>query len=284
MPGSWKPSRRSTPIGCTGRSSAWLTMRSGVSCGRRRSRICGTRQQGSHPLGLPGGRDPVRAGTAGPAFTACHTPECRERDRSGSVRVRMRPVGTPQNPIRCRLDQCARKRNRIRERRSGTRDALWTAHLDPAPAVRTREIHETPKRLLVETRLCRHAAHVVDDKRRRQLAEQTVEPDEVPRVEMQHDVPAKGPDAVDDAMELGQIRLAAQMLHEIETNTPEPAVLQCLEISVAEGIVDVRDAPIPAAALRDGVQDHPVVRAIAARINQNGTFETEDRLQRLESL
>ena len=140
------------------------------------------------------------------------------------------------------------------------------------------------ERLLLEAVLRRHAPHVVDDERHGQRAQHLVELEQVDRVEVQHDVPIELGRARDEPLELVHVRRAAEMLHEVEADAADAARVQILEILVREGLVDVRDAAIAAAALRDRVEDHGVVDAVAARVHEHGAREPERLLQLNEPL
>src|SRR5690606_11411955 len=77
---------------------------------------------------------------------------------------------------------------------------------------------------------------------------------------------------------------AAQVLHEVEADAADTAGVQVLEVLVREARVDVRDAAVLAAALRDRIEDHRVVGAVAARVDEHGALEAERLLQLFETL
>src|SRR5688572_32731490 len=74
------------------------------------------------------------------------------------------------------------------------------------------------------------------------------------------------------------------MLNEIEADAADAAGVQLREVAVREAVVDVRDAAIAAAALRDRVQDHRVVDAVAARVDEHRARQTQRLLELDEAL
>ena len=82
--------------------------------------------------------------------------------------------------------------------------------------------------------------------------------------------------ARDEPLELAHVGRAAQVLHEVEADAANAAVVQLLRNPRSvKRLVDVRDAAIAAAALRDRVQDHRVVDAVAARVDEHGARQAQ---------
>src|SRR5581483_12396230 len=94
-----------------------------------------------------------------------------------------------------------------------------------------REVEERLERRLVETCLRRHAPHMVDDERHRELMQKVIELDQVASIEVQINVPAQWFDTLQDAVELAHVRHTAQVLHEVEAHTAEALLMQLLEVS-----------------------------------------------------
>ena len=101
-----------------------------------------------------------------------------------------------------------------------------------------------------------------------------IELEQILGIEVQHDVPTERRRARDEPLELAHVGRAAQVLHEVEADAANAAVVQLLKSRSVKRLVDVRDAAIPAAALRDRIQDHRVVDAMAARVDEHGARQT----------
>ena len=80
------------------------------------------------------------------------------------------------------------------------------------------------------------------------------------------------------------VRPAAEMLDEVEADAPDSTVVQSGVVCLGEGRIDDRDAAVASAARLDGVEHGAIVGAMAARLNDDGPFDAEDRVQRRERL
>src|SRR6202044_105302 len=120
-------------------------------------------------------------------------------------------------------------------------------------------------------------------KRHRQLVHKIVELHEVAGVEVKVDVPAQRLNARQDALELIHVRHTAQVLHKVEAHAAEALFMERLKVTLGEGVVGVGYATILATTLCDRVDNDGVVDAMAARVHEHGTLETENRLQFLEA-
>src|SRR5579883_2979619 len=76
--------------------------------------------------------------------------------------VGMRPIGAPDHPIGRRLDDLARVGHRVRKGRTGRRDALAAADLDPAFLVALHQLDQGAERKLVEAVGRLDAPHMID--------------------------------------------------------------------------------------------------------------------------
>src|SRR5690606_17383258 len=99
------------------------------------------------------------------------------------------------------------------------------------------------------------------------------------RIEMQHDVPAERGDPPHELVELAEIGRAAEMGNEVEADAADAAVVEPFELRIRDRTVDVRDAAIAAAALRDRIEDHGIVGAVTARVHEHGALEPQRLLQ-----
>jgi len=138
------------------------------------------------------------------------------------------------------------------------------------------------ERCLIEAGLCLDASHVVDDEGEAQAAQQRRQLDDVGGVQMQHEVPAHGPDALQHALEEPHVGPAAEMLDEIEAHAAHPAGLEHGVVLVGHGIVDDGDAAVAAVARGDGVERGAVVAAVAARLHDDRALDAEQAMQRGE--
>ena len=77
---------------------------------------------------------------------------------------------------------------------------------------------------------------------------------------------------------------AAQVPDEVEPHTADPPFVQAPIVGVLEGLVHNRDAAIPTAAVRNRIEHRSVVRAMAARLNDDGPLDPQHRVQRGEAL
>ena len=105
---------------------------------------------------------------------------------------------------------------------------------------------------------------------------------EVLGVEVQHDVPPERHDPVDDPPEHVELGCAAEMGDEVETCAADTDVVEPTDVGVGERFVDHRHAGVPAGAAFDRVDHRRVVRAVAARLDEHGTRQTEPFLQCFE--
>ena len=90
-------------------------------------------------------------------------------------------------------------------------------------------------------------------------------------------MPSERPNALNDMVEHVHVRHAAEMLDEVEADAPDSAVVQRGVVRLGEGRIDDRDPAIAAAAGRDGVEHRAIVGAVAARLNDDGPFDAQDR-------
>src|SRR5882757_8323870 len=194
----------------------------------------------------------------------------------------MWPVGTPENPVGGCSNQRLCERYCISKRRTVAGDSFRAGNLDPATGRSARQVDQLSERFLLQAGLCRHPAHVINDERHWQVAQQIVITNEINRVKVQINVPTQGFDAGNHALELIHVRHAAQVLHEVEAHAAKARLVEIFEHSIGERIVGVGYASITATALSDGVDDDGIVSSVTARVHEHGSFQAQNRLQFLE--
>ena len=86
---------------------------------------------------------------------------------------------------------------------------------------------------------------------------------------MQHDVPAKRDDPLDDPPELVHVGRAAEVRDEVEACCSDAGVVELADIGLGEGVVDHRYARVAAAAAMEGVDHGRVVCAVAAGLDED---------------
>jgi hypothetical protein len=131
------------------------------------------------------------------------------------------------------------------------------------------QVEQRLERLLLQAVRRLDTAHVIDDERHVDAAQQLLLRENIVGIEMQHDVPAQGLDAGDQAVEHGEVRHAAQMLHEIEAYAANAAGVQALEFLVGDRILDAGHAAIRAVTRGNGVQGDVHFRAVAAGMHDD---------------
>ena len=195
----------------------------------------------------------------------------------------MRPVGSPQHAARSSLDQLASKRNGVVERRTGARDALRTGDFDPALLVARQQCQQ-----LLEGRLLRagrriHQSHVIDHVRARAAppAEGSARR-AVTASRYRSTCQPSGAIRSDEAIEGIHVGSAAQARHEREAAAVQPAGGERVELAVSHPLVDIADAAIAAATLRNRIEDHPVVATVRRGVDNDGALDADARVQRLE--
>ena len=80
------------------------------------------------------------------------------------------------------------------------------------------------------------------------------------------------------------VRHAAEMAHEVEAAAAKAAFVQFAKAALGNAIVDIGDGAKGPVAHGDGVQRHPVVGAVHAGIDDDGTADPELPVQRPEIL
>src|SRR5262249_55862355 len=172
-----------------------------------------------------------------------------------------------------------RKGHRSGDRRPGARNPLRPADLPPALVVVLCKREQRLERRLLQAVPGRYTPHVIDDERYRKLAQEIAVAWQIHRVEMQVHVPTQRLDALDHAVELTHVGDPAQMLHEIESYAPKARLMKLFEHPAGKRIVGVGYAAVSTTALRDGIDDHGVVRTVTACVHEHRALEAEDRLQ-----
>ena len=190
----------------------------------------------------------------------------------------MRPVGSPENPVRRRGDERFGERERVREGRSQRGHALRPADLDPG-VLALHELEQRLERLLLHSVGRLRPAHVIDHHRDGDGAEQLLQLDDVLALEMHDQVPAERPDALHGAAHEPGIGPALQVLHEIEAHAANSALVQALELAVGAALLDDRGAAVAPARARDRVERRAHVRAVAGRVHDHRALEAEDPVQ-----
>src|SRR5688572_10571719 len=113
------------------------------------------------------------------------------------LHVGVREVGALQDPVGRRLDQRLRERYCVEERLAGRGDALGPADLYPGPRIVLHELEELAEARLLHPEASLDPPHVIDDERDRELAQELAHLRDAVTVEVQLEVPAHRPDAVD---------------------------------------------------------------------------------------
>src|SRR5882762_3625064 len=209
--------------------------------------------------------------------------QCEQVDQVAVVRhvladVGMRPVGAPQDPVRRGFDQRAGERHRVGERRSFRRHALGAANLDPAVLV-VHELEQGLEGLLFQSISRLYPSHVVDHHGNGQFHEQVLELHQVIGIDVKDQVPPKRTNLFSCVSEKRQIRSSPEVLHKIEAHAADAALVHLLKFPVSIRFIDDRGAAVAAVRARDGIQRDAHVRAMAARVHDDGPFNSQHVVQ-----
>src|SRR6185295_2079627 len=101
---------------------------------------------------------------------------------------------------------------------------------------------------------------------------------------MDDEMPSERLNALKDMTEDVHVRHSAQMLDEVEAHAPDAALVQGDVVLLSERPIDDGDPAIPTAARRDGIEHRTVVRAVAARLNDDSPLDTQDLVHRRQAI
>src|ERR1700744_4823028 len=110
--------------------------------------------------------------------------------------------------------------------------------------------------------------------------EHVLQLDDIGGIEVQHDVPAHGFDALEHAIEYTHVGCAAQVLDEVEAHTAHAAFMQGIEALAVDMVVDDGDTAITALATTDCVDHGGVVGAMTAGLHDHAALEAKEIVQR----
>ena len=96
---------------------------------------------------------------------------------------------------------------------------------------------------------------------------------------MQDDVPTTALNAIDDAIEDGHVRCAAEMFDEVETNPADATPIERIKIFIGEAIVYNGDATIAFRVGRNAIEHGGIVGSVATRLHDHRTLDTQMRMQ-----
>src|SRR3982074_1352763 len=185
----------------------------------------------------------------------------------------MRPIRAPDRTVGRRLGQRLAERDDVVERSVPGRASVAVREHDP-PVLVLQQIENEPKGWMVEAIGSVGVTHVIDHHRDVDLLQETFQLDPFLAHGVDLGVPAEMPNAVDRSLEFRWGRYDVEELPEIETRTAYARIVKPLQIPVADGIVDDRDAAIVRLS-RKRIQQDRMIGAVDGRLHHDAAVDPE---------
>lgn len=150
----------------------------------------------------------------------------------------MRPIRSPQHPIRSVVDERLGEGNRVVEWLPGRGGAPETGDLDPAFLIAPLQIEQRLEARIVETLDRLRRAHVVDGVTGRERRQDRRKVRDRARIEIDIDVPTDLCRTMGEPSESGHVLDPAQPLEKGEAAAAHASLVECIELRVADRVGD----------------------------------------------
>ena len=132
---------------------------------------------------------------------------------------------------------------------------------------------------MVQTIAHRHAPHMVHHHRQGEFAEKFEKLRDIPRIQMQHQMPTHGRDARGGAPYQRQIRHAPQMLHKAEAHSAHAAFMQGAERDIIKAFINQGHTAPAAIAPRNAIQHGTIIGLIDRGLHNHRAIRAKPFMQ-----